>query len=244
MKKILCMIVLAALFLSVGVTAWADETGDTWHVTFTADKKMDSDYLAYNGQDDEITDVLSEMQPGDSATFYMELKNEFGDSTDWYMENAVIQSLEETQSVAEGGAYTYILTFDGPSGFQELYNSDTVGGEKNVSELEGLHEATDSLKDYFYLDTLNTGDTGIVTLSVELEGETQGNRYQDTVAQLRMNYAVETHDAEKGPSTSWTTPQTGDNGNMLVWSVITLGCGLAALILAVVSTRKEDEEDA
>ena len=243
MKKALCIVLLAALFLSVGVSAYADETGETWHVTFTADKKMDSDYTAYNGDRDEITDVLSELQPGDSATFYMELTNQYKDTTDWYMENAILQSLEETQDVASGGAYTYRLTYEGPDGVDVLYDSDSVGGEKDVAaDLEGLHEATDSLENYFYLDTLETGEKGYVTLHVALEGETQGNRYQDTVAQLSVNYAVETRDSDKGPT--YSTPQTGDEGGVLVWSVIMLGCGLAALVLAIVSTRKESDQDA
>ena len=35
---------------------------------------------------------------------------------------------------------------------------------------------------------------GIITLEVALDGETQGNSYQDTLADLQMNFAVELRD--------------------------------------------------
>ena len=41
------------------------------------------------------------------------------------------------------------------------------------------------------LDTLAKGDKGRITLEVELDGETQGNDYQNTLADLQMNFAVE-----------------------------------------------------
>ena len=80
---------------------------------------------------------------------------------------------------------------------QTLFDSDTVGGENGTTveeTLEGLHGATSALKDFFYLDTVNNGEGGIITLEVALDGETQGNSYQDTLADLQMNFAVELRD--------------------------------------------------
>ena len=71
-----------------------------------------------------------------------------------------------------------------------LYSSETVGGEDTAGG-EGLHQATGALEDYFYLGRLESGEEGRVLLTVELEGETQGNDYQDTLARLQMNFAVE-----------------------------------------------------
>ena len=36
--------------------------------------------------------------------------------------------------------------------------------------------------DYFYWDRLDAGEAGKVHLTVALDGETQGNAYQDTLA--------------------------------------------------------------
>ena len=109
------------------------------------------------------------------------------------MTNEVLQSLEETTgSNASGGAYEYELAYTDPNGVQEvLFTSDTVGGENNGSRV-GLKSATSGLEDYLYLDTLNPGQRGVITLRVALDGETQGNDYQNTLARLQMNFAVDT----------------------------------------------------
>lgn len=110
------------------------------------------------------------------------------------MTNKVLYSLEDrsANSGASGGAYTYRLVYtDKDNNESVLFDSDTVGGDQNSGGREGLREATAGLEDYFYLDTLDTGDSGKITLEVALEGETQGNDYQNTLADLQMNFAVE-----------------------------------------------------
>ena len=44
------------------------------------------------------------------------------------------------------------------------------------------------MEDYFYLDRLDKNETGTVELEVGLEGETQGNAYQNTLAKLQLNF--------------------------------------------------------
>lgn len=67
-----------------------------------------------------------------------------------------------------------------------LFDSDTVGGDGG----DGLYEATDSLDEFFKLCTMAPGGSGYVTLRVKLDGETQGNGYQNTLAKLRLIFAV------------------------------------------------------
>lgn len=247
MKRIFCLVMVAALLLCGTALAYAEE-GGSWYVQFTPEAEMVSNFqVTQKGrQGDTMNDVISAMQPGDSVTFYMELSNEHKESTDWYMTNQVLQTLEETvgQSMAEGGAYSYVLTYHGPDGTTNvLFSSDVVGGEDEANRdgREGLHEATSSLEDWFYLDTLTTGQSGNITLEVELEGETQGNRYQDTMAQLQMNFAVELTQTQTRRR-EFSSVRTGDEEQMLVWSGVSLACGLTALLLAVVRKRREDEE--
>ena len=45
----------------------------------------------------------------------VKIKNSGEEQTDWYMSNEVLESLEGG-SKAEGGAYTYVLTYYDPSG--------------------------------------------------------------------------------------------------------------------------------
>lgn len=182
----LCPICLASM-LSVPVYADQLSGGSDWHVEFSSEKEMVSNFSS-----DNFADVLDYMQPGDSAHFQVMIENSYSGETDWYMSNEVIQSLEDASQTASGGAYSYILTYtDFEGSVTTLYNSDTVGGENYFENLEGLHEATNALSDFFYLDSLKKDESGTVNLYVMLDGETQGNDYQDTLAQLQMNFAVE-----------------------------------------------------
>ncbi len=245
MKRFLSMAMALVLAAALGTTAYAESwTGGDWHVTFTSDERM---YDDMQFDDFGMVDALNGLQPGDDATFYMELSNDNAATTDWYMSNQVLQSLEATegQYMASGGAYSYDLRYVGPDGHEDvLYTSSRVGGEDkaqriNGEDREGLNEATISLEDMFYLDTLKQGEKGKVTLRVALDGETQGNTYQDTLAQLQMNFAVELHRTTPGRNDiTWRAVRTGDETNLLLWSGVMLGCGIAALVLGVVALRR------
>ena len=156
-----------------------------WKVTFTQDNQMESNF----GRSD-MDEAISGMQPGDNITFTLNLESRSDKVTDWYLTNEVVNSLEDRSANANtgGGAYTYYLAYEGSNRQQVLFDSDTVGGEGSD---EGLKEATDALEDYVYLDTLSPGQSGVITLKIALDGETQGNHYQDTLADLQMNFAVE-----------------------------------------------------
>lgn len=255
MKKKWLASVLALLLAVTPITAYAEDFsgGDGWKVSFDG-KKMTSTF-----KNTDIDDKIYEMEPGDTVDFHIQLKNEYKQTTDWYMTNKVLKSLEDAQTVAEGGAYSYILTYIKQDGTKEtLYSSEEVGGETKNASGEGLHQATNSLKDYFYLDRLKSGQSGEITLKVKLEGETQGNTYQDTLAKLQMNFAVELVDDSTTPETpdnptktpskkssSRTTVKTGDNSRVLLYSVIALIAGLvcAGAVVYNVRQNREDAEE-
>ena len=186
--------------MSISALAENHAGKDDWAVTFTADKKMSSNFHSKVWDDN-----LKGLQPGDYVDFSVKIKNDNDNTTDWYMTNKVIDSLEDTRSDDKGlngGAYTYILKYKGNQDGDSdvvLYSSDTVGGQSVSKAGQGLHEATDALDDWFYIDTLQKGQGGTVTLRVGLDGETQGNDYQDTLADLQMDFAVELRNPEKEP---------------------------------------------
>lgn len=168
--------------------AYADsQSGESgWHVAFDGEQ-MESTFHSQ-----EIADAVYAMQPGDNVTFSLTTENTSEETTDWYMTNEVLQSLEDTQAVADNGGYTYRLTYTDKDGAETvLYTSDSIGGEKDSPVGEGLNEATDSLDDFFFLDRLAPGEGGSLALYIALDGESQGNVYQDTLADLQMNFAVE-----------------------------------------------------
>lgn len=252
-KRIGCLVTAVLLMFGSVITAHAEDyTGrEDLEVSFTGDK-MESSF-----KPSELSDQVNELQPGDSVTFQVELKNDTQKDTDWYMTNEVLKSLEESNGSANGGAYTYVLTYtknetrEAPT---VLYSSEVVGGEKTAAAGVGLREATNSLKNFFYLDTLEAGKSGTISLQVALDGETQGNTYQGTAALLQMNFAVEKaaapstttkkkeettrHETRKNVVYMTGAVQTGDNGNPLLWSGLTLASGIILMILGFVRYRR------
>lgn len=252
-KKILCLVMAAMMTVGTSVTAFAEDfVGDQgWEVNFNGEK-MDSNF-----DSSSLSSEVYKLLPGDSISLQVGIRNSGEGETDWYMTNEILQSLEESQSVAEGGAYTYELTYvDHSSKETVLYSSETVGGEGSSEAGEGLHQATDSLEDYFYLDRLKKGESGSVHLKVALDGETQGNGYQDTLAKLQMSFAVEkvTADVEYRPGDPIkitktqkivrSAPKTGDPTNIIGICAVALASGLVLLIIGIViiKRRKKDEK--
>ena len=126
------MLLLTALLMAspLGVRAETYYGSDDWGVTFTADDKLESNF-----DKNSFSDVISGMQPGDNVIITLKLSNSNGKTTHWYMTNEVLNSLEDSVSSASGGAYTYILTYQGAdpeAAPTVLFSSDTVGGEGDL----------------------------------------------------------------------------------------------------------------
>ncbi len=257
---------LLALCLAFPVHAETYYGDESWKVAFTSEKKMESSFSTA-----DINDVVGGMQPGDNVIITLDLKNENNTTTDWYMRNEVLYSLEDRSANKEtsGGAYTYRLTYTNKDGeVQSLFDSDTVGGESAADTIsrmgEGLKSATNALKDYFYLDTLSKGVGGTITLEVALDGETQGNDYQNTLADLQMDFAVELRDTAGGggggggdtpgtpnpPNTPGTPDEpdsntsrtgvvrTGDENPILLYTAISGITGLLLLLFCIYQFRE------
>lgn len=232
MKKVISMLLAMLLVAAVSASAFAEELkgGDGWSVTFTTADKMASTFST-----GAMSDAIKGIQPGDAITITVALKNDNASETDWYMTNKVLHSLEDrSHKNTKGGAYTYRLTYRGPGGERTLYDSDTVGGDSVGPGGVGLHEATGALQNYFYLDSLKTGQSGTITLYVALDGETQGNSYQDTLADLQMNFAVEKVGNRK-------VVKTGDETRLLPLYVAMLGSGVPLLVMSVQDLRRRRE---
>lgn len=250
-KRILCLAMAAVMTVGIPTTAFAEtlQGSSGWEVTFDG-SKMNSNFSSA----DMSADIF-QLQPGDTIELQVGLKNNAEKESDWYITNKVIQSLEDSQKVAEGGAYEYELTYVGPDNSETvLYSSETVGGE-GASDEEGLHQATNALEEYLYLDRLAKGESGSVHLTVQLDGETQGNAYQDTLAELQLNFAVEpvtvTTVTQKEPDkvvnktvtkTMITSVKTGDQTQILAVCAVALVSGVVLLVIAVVLMKKRKDQ--
>lgn len=255
-KKILCLAMAAVMAVGVPSTAYAvDYEGrDGWEAVF------DGDSITSSFASGDIADAVTGVQPGDSIELKVQVKNTSEGDTDWYMTNEVVQTLEDEKAQASGGAYEYRLAYTAPSGEESvLYDSTSVGGEDNGSGAEeGLHQLGDTMEEYFYLGRLSQGQGGSVSLWIRVDGETQGNGYQQTLAELTMNFAVEEvaagagGDGGSGDGTKTQTVvqrvvktiKTGDNTNLLLFSIAALASGAVLLILGVASIRKRQRKGA
>lgn len=244
-RGILKLLLTAGLLMLASVTAYAETSyGDPdWSVVFTKEKKMVSNFKTT-----DISDVILGIQPGDNVIVTLALKNEYPQATDWYMTNKVLYSLEDRSAnkATEGGAYTYKLKYTDPDGKEtELLNSDTVGGEGISGGGEGLHQATDALKEYFFLDTLKEGQSGKIVLEVALDGDTQGNDYQNTLADLQMNFAVELNGAgvnTPAPGRRGEIVKTGDRQALTPYIIAACGSGIVLLLFAFYTQRERRKE--
>ena len=225
MKKYVVTFFAVCLVLALGINAMAASRTVTGDVTFNG-KSLSTSYT-----NADFVNAALALQPGDDLTYTITLKNNHSQETEWWMLNRVLESFEQN-SVAKGGAYTYHLEYSGPNNSRVLYDSETVGGE--TAGNEGLTAATSALTNYFVLGTLKMGQSATVTLRVKLDGETQGNTYQSTLADLNMRYAVEivpTDDIVK----------TGDETEILPYVIAAAVSGALLMVIAVarVKTRKQ-----
>lgn len=250
-KKILCLVMAVLMTAGTSMTAFAEHIvgSKDWTVSFDGNK-MNSNFDA-----SEMSSEVYKLLPGDSMELQVGIKNDSADETDWYMTNEIVQSLEESQSAAEGGAYTYRLVYVDHSNQETvLYSSDALGGEGSSEAGEGLEQATNALGDYFYLDRLKKGESGSVCLTVALDGETQSNGYQDTLAKLQMNFAVEKVTAEveyrPGDPIEKTEikevvksgPKTGDSTNLMAICAVALVSGLVLLFFGIRAIKKKQRK--
>lgn len=248
-KKLLCLVMGLVLVAGSSLTASAEEHQgkEGLIANFTGSE------ISSNFDRAQFADQFNGVQPGDSVEMNVTIHNSDSSQTDWYMTNEIVQTLEDAQTSAEGGAYTYRLIYTDSAGAQTvLYDSDTVGGETAAGGLEGLHEIAGSAEQYFYLDRLGSGESGRVTLWVQVDGETQGNGYQMTLAELQLNFAVEevpeaqvrtevhhrVNTINEGNVRVVTTVQTGDTAKLMLWSSLALGCGLILLFAGLYTWKR------
>ncbi|XCP84616.1 hypothetical protein ABXS75_16425 [Roseburia hominis] len=251
-KCMRCLTAMLLIFLMIPWSVCAEDmtsSQDNW-VEFTKNHKMTDSFTA-RGITDE---ARNDLQPGDTMAFQVSLRNSSSDTTAWYMRNEVLQTLESQQSIAEGGAYTYVLTYIGPKETRVLYDSEAVGGSEESGEgsvvdgNKGLEQATVALDDeeYIYLDTLEAGAKAQLTLKIGLDGETQGNNYQDTLARVELGFAAELVNTPATPNTNRnvvTTPKTGDTSHVMLFSIMALVAGIVCIVLVFLRLKKRGEEE-
>ena len=247
--QVLALMIVMVLGSAVSVAAESydySKGNEDYHWYFTKDHKMVSNF-----DPDKIAKEVEQLQPGDDVTFKVIYKNTSDDKTDWYMENKIEKTLEETRDqvlavegvgTTEHGGYTYeVLHHDNDGREEVLFNSvgKKLGGDETVDGKEGLLPGTNALEDWFFIQTLEPGQQGDVVLKVAFEGETEVNDYMDTDGGLNVRFAVEL------PSEGNTPPppvKTGDYTNIVRWVAILMASSVLLLIMAIISIKRDRKE--
>lgn len=222
---LLALLVCGSLCLPVSGESYTGRPD--MQITLTAAEVFDSNIADW-------VDHTPAMEPGDDIQYRVQVNNESTVQTEWYMKNLILRSLEDG-SIASDGAYSYRLAYVSGAGVETvLFESDTVGGTGDDPAGIGLHAAEDALKDYFYFASIAPGESGAITLHVALEGESQGNDYQDTLAKLQMNLAVAFKNGTDSRQDEVTVVKTGDTSRPFPFFVAMAVSGLVLLILPLI----------
>lgn len=190
-----------------------------------------------------IDEAIRSLEPGDSMTFTFTYKNSSADSTEWYLSNEVVETLE--QSGGENGGYTYqLINYGKKEGTVTIFSSEAVAGadSQNPDTADkGLKSATNATKDWLYIDTLASGQSGRTELTVALDGESQANSYQTTKGQLKIAYSVEKTATGETVYEHVKGVNTGDTTNLILPAAMFLAA-LLLLILAIMSYRRDRKD--
>lgn len=231
--KRLTAILALTLAMLMGLTLTV--SAETYEVTGNC--YFNGSNIVCDFESDVVVKTVRDLQPGDEVTFKIKYENRYKEDTHWYMRNEVLASLEESFDRTSNGGYTYKLTDIGPDGTETvLFDNSTVGGETKPKNMEGLHQATNALDEWFFINTLKKGDYGYTELYVKFDGETEVNDYMDTAGELMVAYAVEldkTSTVKKSKRIN-----TGDTVNMLKYVVIMIAA-LLMLIVTFISYRRD-----
>lgn len=251
-KILLSLFLIIPTFLgSITYVSGEDYVTDGCYVEFK-DQEMTQNFTQ-----EDIDEVGTDLQPGDTWTIRLKVINTTGNE-DWYMTNEVLKTYETKRddgrdanpglTEADNGAYTYKLTYYDNENWQNetnprvIYDSEVVGGD----ETDGLHQATSALENYFYLDSLAPGESGLLLLEITLDGETLNNDYQNTSAVVQMNFACEDRTIDTSQdivTTSVTsTIKTGDNSSLLIYGLLS-GASLMFMIGLLYLYRRQKNEE-
>jgi len=246
-KKNITAILMMTILLLLGMTiaVHAESTKTTGHCWFDGGDTIKSNDFS----SDMIASSIDGLEPGDDVTFRVEYKNKYDAPTYWYMRSNVLKTLEQSFDRTENGGYTFRLTNITPSGKRQvLFSNEAVGGdsykEGRAGKMEGLHQATNATKEWFYIQKLNKGQKAYTELYVKFDGESEVNDYMDTYGKLMVAYAVEldkagTTDNSKKAATSET--RTGDPMNLML-TILMMTISLLLAVLLVLSLRRDRKE--
>ncbi len=195
-NSILALSIAIAGFLSVSDVAVAAEDGNlkySWNVTYTGVRGN-----AFTTNYDVNKANLLEIMPGDTVVYTAEYKNGTDKAADFYLSTEVFNTLEDDTTVnTQGGAYTFKIEDQGPSGNKVLYDN-IIGGDATTTDPVGLKQLNVDGKSYFALGTVPAGESGKIVVTVAVDGNSQDDSYMAALAKMSIIFAAEATGGDDG----------------------------------------------
>ena len=183
---ILTMSVLLLLGMTISVSAESQTVNG--HCWFDGGSTIESDDFDSN----TIATKVRGLEPGDDVTFRVEFKNKYKDTTYWYMKSQVMKTLEQSFDRSENGGYTFKLTHIKPNGDRQvLFSNEQVGGDAKVAGMEGLHQATNATKEWFFIQKLAVALGISDERTVNLTQKHIRGRLAESILFLKESYGLE-----------------------------------------------------
>lgn len=189
LNMVLALTLVVAGTLGVSSTVKAQTKSLEWTVQYDG-----GDTFETLGKD-ATKSTISGTMPGDTLKYVVTYSNAYDKTTDFFLNAEVLSSLEDgakndatTTEKAAGGAYSFSVKYTANGTTETIYDSDTVGGDSVVSQ--GLNQ-TNKDNAYVNVGRLTKGQSGVVTIEIKLDGNSQDNSYMEKLAKMNVQFAVQ-----------------------------------------------------
>ena len=234
-KKIVTLLITAALLLATGLSASAAET-----ITFKG--QAEKFVTSVDGDVETFTDMLT----GETRTVSLTLKNEDSSEMKFYMSAEILDNIASKTADSQA-VYDFVISKNGQPFFTTIIGGGTA---KNTSAGEKYLDESNNI----LLDTLARGQSDVIDISLTLEGNSTGNSYMEKTGQIQLVFTASTPDNPAGGTNverlvqaithpGATGPNTGLNGGS-PYLLIAGACVVIAVVVIIILivTRKKKEE--
>lgn len=236
-KKCITLIITLALLLATGLTASAAET------------------ITFKGQAEKfVTDVSGDaesfdnMLPGEKRTISLTLKNEDSSEMRFYMSAEILDNIASKTADSQA-VYDFVISKNGQPFFTTIIGGGTA---KNTSAGEKYLDESNNI----LLDTLAQGQSDVIDISLELEGNSTGNSYMKQTGEIQLVFTASTVDpaapgggnvierlVQSITNPGATGPNTGLNGvsPYLIVACVCILIAVVAIVILMVSRKKKEK---
>lgn len=187
------------------------------------------------------------MLPGEKRTVSLTLKNEDSSEMKFYMSAEILDNIASKTADSQA-VYDFVISKNGQPFFTTIIGGGTA---KNTSAGEKYLDESNNI----LLDTLTQGQSDVIDISLELEGNSTGNSYMQQTGEIQFVFTASTPDNPAGggniierlvqsiTNPGATGPNTGLKG-VSPYLIVTCVCVLiavVAIVILMVSRKKKEK---